>query len=172
MKDTREAGREKPLEDGQQGVSQQQFCSFRLAGRLYGVDILDVKEINPETVFTPIFHAPEEVRGYVNIRGQINLVLDLRRLLGFDPRPIDQDSRIVLFKPHVGENYGVLVDQVGDVVSVSQDRIEDRRADSQGVPEGRERRNELRAARGVCKLEKELLVILDARAFLTTIKTN
>ncbi len=162
----------KRKEEGHPSAAQRQFCSFRLAGRLYGVDILDVKEINPENTFTPIYHAPEEVRGYVNIRGQINLVLDLRRLLGFEPHQADQDSRIVLFKPHVGENFGVLVDQVGDVVSVSEDRIEDRRADSQGAPEGRERRNELRAARGVCKLEQELLVILDARVFLTTIKTN
>ncbi|MBF0525581.1 MAG: hypothetical protein HQK56_10850, partial [Deltaproteobacteria bacterium] len=42
-----------------------QFCSFWLSGRLFGVDILDVKEINSEITFTPIFHASKEVKGYV-----------------------------------------------------------------------------------------------------------
>ena len=54
------------------------YCTFRLSGRLYGVDIEDVKEINTEVNFTPIFHASREIKGYINIRGQIYLLLDLR----------------------------------------------------------------------------------------------
>ena len=59
------------------------FCTFRLSDRLYGVNINDVKEINTEISYTPIFHATEEIKGYINIRGQIYLLLDLRKIFGF-----------------------------------------------------------------------------------------
>ena len=63
--------------------TQRVFCTFRLDGHLYGVDVLDVKEVTTATTATPISHAPDEVMGLVNIRGQIYLALDLRRLLGW-----------------------------------------------------------------------------------------
>ena len=63
-------------------ATQRLFCTFRVDGRLFGVDILDVKEVTAETTFTRVAHAPDEVLGLVNIRGHIYLALDLRRLLG------------------------------------------------------------------------------------------
>jgi purine-binding chemotaxis protein CheW len=99
-------------------------CGFWIAGRLFGVNILAVKEINRELGFTRVHHAPDDVRGYVNIRGQIHLVLDLRLMLGFDSVPTTPASRLVLFKPTVAESLGVLVDRIGDIVTVAADQIE------------------------------------------------
>jgi len=148
-----------------------QFCTFWIAERLFGTDILDVKEINPEIDFTPIFHAPSEVRGYVNIRGQIHLILDLRLLLGFEKKMLDEDSRVVLFKPRVGESFGVLVDSIGDVVEVDESRIEDHRKEKDKHSKNKTRDiSELWS--GVCKLEKGLLVILNSRNLLRNIGTG
>lgn len=144
---------------------QQQFCTFRISNRLFGVDILDVKEINTELSFTPIHHAPEEVRGLVNIRGQIYLVLDLRRVLGFSPGTAEESTRLILFKQSVGEAFGVLVDSIGDVVSVDRKQIEERRKQESPAPSTEERRR-ADFGKGVCKLDEELLVILDPAAFL------
>ncbi len=80
-----------------------QFCTFWLSGRLFGVQILDVKEIHPEVAITPIFHAPRTVKGYVNIRGQVYLILDLRPMLGFESCEVDRKSCLVIFKTTVGE---------------------------------------------------------------------
>ena len=136
-------------------------CSFRLAGRLYGVDIRDVKEINTEINFTPIFHATKEIKGYSKIRGQIYLLLDLREIFGFPTKQIDESSRVVLFMAEVGELCGVLVDSIEDVVTVDESLIEDRRHQEREAPEGIERRA-ADAGVGVCKLESELLILLDA----------
>jgi chemotaxis signal transduction protein len=142
-----------------------QFCTFRIAGRLFGIDILNVKEVNQEVGFTPIFHAPKEVKGYVNIRGQIYLILDLRLLLGFEPGDITEKSRVILFKPDVGEPFGVLADQIGDVVEADEGRIETRSAyDKKNAKSGKQKLSDLWA--GVCKLEDTLMVILNARNFL------
>ena len=151
--------------------SRQQLCTFYLGGRLFGVNILDVKEITPETTFTRIFHAVPEVKGYVNIRGQVHLVLDLSLLLGLDGRPVDSRSRVILFKPEVGDDFGVLVDQIGDVVSVDEQMIEERRHDDQEIGEQLERRY-ADLGKGVCKLEEELLVILHSRSFLESVRVS
>lgn len=148
------------------GSNIRQFCSFRLADRLYGIDILEVKEVNPETDFTPIYHAREEILGYVNIRGQIHLVLDLRRLLRLPPVEPNESSRVMIFKPDVGESFGVLVDEVGDVVEVDEEDIQDRRKSDQGNTEGEDRRKHGDLSGGVSLLENELMVILNAKNFL------
>lgn len=141
------------------------YCTFRLSGRLYGVDIEDVKEINTEVNYTPIFHASEAIKGYINIRGQIYLLLDLRKIFGFADKEIDESSRVVLFMPEVGDPFGVLVDSIEDVVTVNQQMIENRRRKDQKVPEGIERRA-ADVGEGVCKLENELLIILNAKRML------
>jgi len=146
------------------------FCTFRLSERLYGVDIKDVKEINTEISFTPIFHAPREIKGYINIRGQIYLLLDPRKIFGFPDREIDETSRVVLFMPHVGEPCGILVDSIEDVVSVNEKMIENRRQDEKSVPEGIERRA-ADVGEGVCKLQDELLIILNAERLLNSVIT-
>lgn len=144
------------------------FCTFRLSGRLYGVNITDVKEINTEVNFTPIFHASKEIKGYINIRGQIYLLLDPRKLFGLEEKKLDDASRVVLFMPHVGEACGILVESIEDVVSVNEDMIENRRKNEKKVPEGIERRAS-DVGEGVCKLEKELLIILNAKRLLTSV---
>lgn len=144
------------------------FCTFRLSGRLYGVNIVDVKEINTEISYTPIYHSPEEIKGYINIRGQIYLLLDLRKIFGFEERKVTDLSRVVLFMPDIGEPCGVLVDSIEDVVSVNDKMIENRRKNEQKVPEGVDRRA-ADVGEGVCKLQDELLIILNARRLLESV---
>lgn len=140
------------------------LCTFQVAGRMFGVDILDVKEINAENDYTPVFHAPHEVQGYVNIRGQIHLVLDLRALLGLQAQDDAAQGRrqLVLFKHTVGESFAVQVDAIGDIVSVDEAHYEPGQSGGAEVADGIEAGLML----GVCRLEKGLLVVLDAHRFL------
>ena len=143
-----------------------QVCSFWIAERLFGVDILDVKEINREVGFTRIHHAPPDVRGYVNIRGQIYLVLDLRLMLGFGSAPTGPANRVVLFKPSAGNSFGVLVDRAGDIVHIARDRIEWR--ERQPAGHGQDPRKALIA--GDCKLPMKLLTLLHSRGLLEAVQ--
>jgi len=157
-----EAGRVHPAGENQPDQAQwHRYCTFRLSGRLYGVDIRDVKEINTEINITPIFHAPKEIKGYINIRGQVYLLFDLRAIFCFAEKPIDEASRVVLFMPDIGGLCGILVDSIEDVVTVDENLIENRRQHEREVPEGIERRG-ADIGEGVCKLPDELLIILNA----------
>lgn len=147
-----------------------QYCTFWVSGHLYGVDILNVKEVNPEATFTEVFHAPEEVRGFVNIRGQIHLILDLRRILGLEPQEVSEKSRLVLFKPIVGESFGVLVDSIGDVVEAPDEQIETGGLVNEDLPGAEERVESSPLISGVCRLEGALLLIINARNLLRVIE--
>jgi purine-binding chemotaxis protein CheW len=150
-----------------------QYCTFWLAGRLYGVDILDVKEVNPEAAFTEAPHAPKEVCGFVNIRGQIHLILDLRRILGLKEKPVDEKSRLVLFKPVVGESFGVLVDSISDVVEVEESLIETGGlvdVETPGGPSGEDKPEQAGPISAVCRLKNMLLLIINARSLLKVVE--
>ena len=137
------------------------FVSCWIGGRLHGIDILEIREINSEKGFTPIFHAPPQVRGYVNIRGQIHLVIDPRIPLGLPEAaasPVGKGrQQLLIFKPHVAETFALLVDRVGDIIEVPTDRIEPPEASAAGTST---------LSAGVCKLDGQLMELLDPRGFL------
>ena len=144
------------------------FCTFRVEDRLFGVDILDVKEVTAETTFTRVAHAPDEVLGLVNIRGHIYLALDLRRLLGLPATVVTGDSRLVLLKPSVGHAFGVVVDEISDIQTADADRIEPfTRTDHESAAVGADRADLIDS---VCHLDGELLVVLAPRRFLAVIE--
>ena len=151
-----------PARDAFTEIPVRSFVSFWVGGRLHGIDILDVREINSEITFTPIFHAPPQVRGYVNIRGQIHLVIDPRIPLGLSDTPPGGPTgksrkQLLVFKPQVGETFALLVDRIGDIIQVPIDRIEPPEASSAGTSAH---------SAGVCKLDGQLMELLDPRGFL------
>ena len=150
--------------------SQRLFCTFRVDRRLFGVDILDVKEVTAETSYTHVAHAPEEVFGLVNIRGHIYLALDLRRLLGMPATKVTGESRLVLFKSTVGSAFGVVVDEISEIQTADSDRIESfSRNNHENTPSNVSRVDLIEA---VCKLSGELLMVLNPRRFLAVVEQN
>lgn len=148
--------------------SQRLFCTFRVNGRLFGVDILDVKEVTAETTHTRVAHAPDEVLGLVNIRGHIYLALDLRRLLGMPATEVTGESRLVLFKPSIGSAFGVVVDEISEIQALASSAIEVfTHNDHDGALASVNRADLIDA---ICKLSGELLVILNPRRFLAVVE--
>lgn len=145
-----------------------QMCTFTVLGRTYAVDVLDVREINNEVSITPVDHARASVRGLVNVRGQIFLILDAAHLLGRGRSETTEESRVLLLKESVGPRFGILVDRVGDIVTFPErdiitsefDGVTDKA--STGSPHAD------KIIRGVCKLEEDLVVLLDAHHLLST----
>ena len=151
-------------------TQERQFCTFWISNSYFGVDIADVKEISPQIDYTPIFHAPGEVKGYMNIRGQLFLLIDMRMLMGFESKEVDGACRSILFDSEVGESFAILVDRIGDIKAVFEDQIENRPTNDLNLPEGREQ-GILDCMSGVCKLKDELLVIIDSGKILPLVGT-
>jgi chemotaxis signal transduction protein len=147
-----------------------QFCTFRLRDQLFGVDILEVKEIDRIIPFTPVHHAPPEVRGLVNIRGQIFLILDLGALLDERLEQLAPESRLLIFKDGMGESFGILVDRIGDVTEVSAKsitRYTEGAVGDRGTPG---RMGFFKT--GVCQLKDELMVVLNGSKILEYVRAK
>jgi purine-binding chemotaxis protein CheW len=148
------------------------YCTFQLQGGLFGIDALAVKEISVLPPLTAIPHAPAAVRGYVNLRGQIVLVLDLNRLLRLGESTLDSDTRFVVFRSHTGGPHGILVDRIGDMVDLSAERIENTANGVSARENSRGSFSPEELIEGIGKLDDKLLTILDAGNFLPQIEAD
>ena len=147
------------------------FCTFRVEDRLYGFVLSEVREVSTGLAITPVPHAPPAVRGLANLRSRIYLVLDLRPILGYEPAEATPDSRLVILRPSVAESTAVLVDRGGDIVTARDSDIEPGagHAAALAAPAGAPADVPAAVSAGVCKLENELMVILDPVAIASEI---
>ncbi len=149
------------------------LCTFRIADRLFGVEIGMVKEVVEHACVVGVPHASPDVAGLVNIRGKLHLIADLRRLFGFEPVGDRPEVALVLFKHAVGESMGVQVDSLGDVISLDPSSIEDRRANETlepGAPPDERRKARQGLALGVGRTKGGLLVLLDPKGILSALR--
>ena len=98
------------------------FATFRVDGDHFGVDALDVQEVLRFQPMTTVPLAPPDVRGLINLRGQVVVALDLRRRLGRPPRDDHAPMNVVVRTEHGPVSF--LVDEIGDVLEVDTDRLE------------------------------------------------
>ena len=140
-----------------------EYSTFYIGEQLVGIDIQKVQEINRMLEFTRVHHAPRCVKGVANLRGEVVTVVDPRVILGLDPIELAVDSRNVIVTSR-NERIGLLVDRIGDVVSVSTDAIEPPPANAGGL--------DGRFFKGVITLESELLVVLDTEEILSAGDTD
>ena len=95
------------------------YLIFRSNGILFGVHSDSVKEIITEARITLIPVLPEHISGVVNLRGLIVPIIDFRRLLGQYPA----ENRCIIVLEYEGEQLGILVDEVDQMVDAYQKSI-------------------------------------------------
>lgn len=123
-------------------VGRQEFC----------VDIMDVREIRGWVPATPMPHAPEFVRGVINLRGTVLPVVDLARRLGQPPSdPTDRHAIIVAQVR--GQTVGLLVEAVSDILSIGA-------ADIQPPPDVAQ--NGAAVVRGLIAMDGRMLSLMAA----------
>ena len=127
-----------------------EVCSVRLGKTLFGVPITHILEIVGASQPQPVPLAPGYVGGLVHYRGDVLTTVSLRRLLDLPPHEGAQD---ILVLESAGGNFGLLVDSVGEVLTVSATDYEP----NPSILD--ERRRNLLA--GAYKLKDGLLVMLD-----------
>lgn len=129
-----------------------EYATFYVGELLLGVDINQIQEINRQLNLTRVSHAPNYVRGVINLRGDVVTVVDLRAILQLPIVDISHENRNVIIKSG-DEHIGLLIDRIADVVVYKQDEIEPSPANVGSVDGA--------FFKGVCKLESELLILLD-----------
>jgi purine-binding chemotaxis protein CheW len=110
-----------------------QLLCVRVEGAPYAVPVENVREIVRVRTITPIPRTARCVRGVISLRGEIIQVIDLRLRLGLPPAAIAKANRIVVVQADDGRVAGVLVDDVREVLRVSESAIGSVVGDAQGI---------------------------------------
>lgn len=141
------------------GESQFQLVTFQLGQELYGVDIMDVKEIVKIQNIRPIPNAPYYVEGIFNLRSEIIPVISLHKRFRIeqiertDEDEEDQGGFIILNID--GIKIGIIIDRIERVVQVKNEEIKPPPQMLAGI--GTE------YIHGVIRQENGYLIILDIR---------
>jgi purine-binding chemotaxis protein CheW len=127
-----------------------EVCSVRLGDTWFGVPITHILEIIGSSRPQPVPLAPAYVGGLVHYRGDVLTTVSLRQLLALPPK---EGAQAILVLESVSGCFGLLVDSVGEVLTVSA-------ADHEHNPSILDQRRKALFA-GAYKLKEKLLVMLD-----------
>ena len=128
------------------------WVTFELQGEHFALPALRIQEIQRAIDITRVPNAPAPVRGIMNLRGKVLVVVDLRQRLRIPSAPIEARSRILVVSSRE-RSLGLLVDAAHQVIKLPASRIEAPPADVLNA------HSEFLA--GVVQLEKGLLIVLD-----------
>ena len=133
------------------------YVIFTTAGQLFGLPIEHVQEVFALANITRVPLAGPEIAGVLNLRGRIVTVIDLANRLQLDA-PRDATAPMVIGIERGAESLGILVDRVGEVLSLAE-------VDREPTPINLDRTLDATAT-GVFRLDEKILVALDADRML------
>jgi purine-binding chemotaxis protein CheW len=138
-------------------VTDSDFVTVVIAKQHFGIPVLRVHDVFVPLNITAVPLAPKEVAGVLNLRGRIVTAIDVRRRLGLPPYEGDKPQMAVVVE-HAGESYSLMIDSVGEVLSLSPDMFERNPANLD--PRWRE------VSGGIYRLQGQLLVVLEVAKVL------
>lgn len=134
------------------------LATFYIGKDLWGIDILNVQEINKIFNITPVPQSPDYVKGIINLRGKIVTIIDLGEKLGLSPSKQSADRCNIIVNMQ-DEYIGLLVDSIQDITIIDWNEVEASPANIESVNE--------KFFKGVFKTEKSLIGILDLEEVLS-----
>jgi purine-binding chemotaxis protein CheW len=98
-------------------AGEESYFTVFAGGEAFGLSVLHTQTIFRITSVTPIPLGPADIIGLVNLRGRIVTAVSLRRRLGihFD----EVHNALAIGIEHKGENFALIVDEVGDVLTLA-----------------------------------------------------
>lgn len=136
--------------------SQMQLVTFKLGEELYGVDIMEVKEIVRLQEVRLIPNAPYYVEGIINLRSEIIPIIDLHKRFRLQKSVMTDedlnDAGFIILNIE-GNKIGIIIDKIARVVTVRSEDVKEPPQMISGI--GTE------YIQGVSKEDEGYLIILD-----------
>ena len=140
-----------------------EFLTARVGDQTFGIPVLQVQDVLGEQRVTRVPLARAEIAGSLNLRGRVVTAINLRRKLDLPDRPKGEKSMYIVVE-HKGELYSLIVDTVGEVLSLPD-------SDFENTPPTLD--PAWRAlALGIYRLKALLLVIIDVPVMLESLFTK
>ncbi len=130
-----------------------QLVVFNIGTEEFGVEIMNVQEIIRMTNITRIPQASGYVKGIINLRGRIIVIINLNVIMGMQGKGQDENTRIIV--ADIGETVmGFIVDSVSEVIRLTASSVEP-------APAIIANKIGTEYVRGVGKMKDRLLILLD-----------
>ena len=100
------------------------FACFEARGRVYGIEVLQIREIVRSQEVTPLPRAPALIEGVIDLRGVVIPVIDLGRVLCGQRAEEGSETRIAILEVD-GMVLGLRVDAAVDVISVEASDVDE-----------------------------------------------
>src|SRR5690349_24962546 len=92
-----------------------EYVTAVIGGQLFGLPISRVQDVFMPERLTRVPLSSSEIAGVLNLRGRIVTVVDMRARLSL-PRADDGRPPMAVGVDLRGESYGLLIDQIGEVL--------------------------------------------------------
>ncbi len=109
---------------------EKQYIVVRLGSEQYGIDIQYVDNIVRKQRITRVPKAQHYFKGVINLRGEVIPVMSLRLKFNLEPDEYTNNTRIIIIKLEQHSAIGIIVDEVKEVVTLSEDLIDRPTTDS------------------------------------------
>ncbi len=140
------------------------FLTIWIAEQIFGIPILQVQDVLGEQTVTKIPLSPPAVAGSLNLRGRIVTAINVRACLGLSPNQNSAKTDMSVVVENAGELYSLMIDKVGDVLSLSANDFE--KTPSTLDPKWQD------ISAGIYRLKDRLLVVLDVPKLLADLNPN
>jgi purine-binding chemotaxis protein CheW len=132
-------------------LAAEDYVTMVIGGQTFGIPVLNVRDVLGPQIITRVPLAPAEIAGSLNLRGRIVTAIDMRRRLGLSADGFAERAMAVVVE-HDDEPFSLLVDEVGEVLSLPSTRREPVPATL--GPRWRD------VSQGIYRLEDKLLLVL------------
>ncbi|GGN58383.1 chemotaxis protein CheW [Novosphingobium indicum] len=132
-----------------------ELITFEVAGQIFALDIMAIREIRAWTPVTPMPRVPSYVAGVVNLRGTVLPVIDLAARLGWTPTEATPRHAIIVCQVN-GQSQGLIVDSVSDIVALDTDNLQ--------PPPTTGQEDVAPFLEGLSAIEERMVMVLDLQA--------
>jgi purine-binding chemotaxis protein CheW len=134
-----------------------EYVTAMIGGQLFGLPIRRVQDVFTPERLTRVPMAPPEIAGVLNLRGRIVTLVDMRNRLGLSQRT-DDASPMAIGVESRGESYGLLIDNLGEVLKLDDGK---REPNPVNLDEAL-----ARVSAGVHRLDGQLLIVIEVDRIL------
>jgi len=136
------------------------IVSFVLGEEEFGIDIMKIDSIVEFGKITKIPESADYVEGIMNIRGNVVPIINLRKKFLMEDLEEERKKRAKVVVINIGDKQvGLLVDDVKEVLTISDEQLEEPPAEVGGVGK--------RYILGIAKIGESMMIILDIDKILT-----
>ena len=144
--------------DGYSSAATTDFVTVRIADQWMGIPVEGIHDVFVPQAVTHVPLAREEVAGVLNLRGRIVTAIDMRQVLGLPPTE-DEGNKMAIGIERNGESYGLVIDEVGEVLSLEDAAFESNPSNLDSKWQA--------ISKGIYRLDGTLLVVLDTTRVLS-----